>query len=110
MELLLGLGAHCQADIQPRERQSLNDNQVISHFPNHYELTQRHDGENIKRYFKDLAEKDGVQNVIDYVPNDLSTSCRTTRCLSRSFAANSAQHVDNEAHIKGTRHRHLSRQ
>jgi tubulin polyglutamylase TTLL1 len=42
--------------------------QVISHFPNHYELTRKDMMvKNIKRYLKDL-QKDGVQNVTDYVP------------------------------------------
>lgn len=52
----------------PENGYRLNDNQVISHFPNHYELTRKDMMvKNIKRYFKDL-QKDGVKNVIDYVP------------------------------------------
>ena len=52
----------------PENGYRLNDHQVISHFPNHYELTRKDMMvKNIKRYFKDL-QKDGVQNVTDYVP------------------------------------------
>ncbi len=46
----------------------LNDTQVISHFPNHYELTRKDMMvKNIKRYLKDQA-KEGVRDVVDYVP------------------------------------------
>jgi tubulin polyglutamylase TTLL1 len=51
----------------PENGYRLGDNQVISHFPNHYELTRKDMMvKNIKRYLKE-QHKDGIAT-LDYVP------------------------------------------
>mgnify|MGYP001252126076 CR=1 FL=1 len=51
----------------PENGYRLGDNQVISHFPNHYELTRKDMMvKNIKRYLKE-RHKDGFET-LDYVP------------------------------------------
>ena len=51
----------------PDSSQRLTDNQVINHFPNHYELTRKDNlVKNIKRYIKE-QQKEGKQ-VDDFLP------------------------------------------
>lgn len=54
----------------PKTGYRLNDNQLINHYPNHYELTRKDlMVKNLKRYKKELEkENNPISNSLDFLP------------------------------------------